>query len=152
MPGAPIMEMLSGDEAVANANTRVRFVALLVIVLAAVTLSLALVGVFAASWQSVEERRREIGIRIAMGATPAALMQMVLGRTALTAAIGLAVGIPAAFASTRSLTTLLFGVSPTDPLVLGLAAICLAAAAVAAAYAPARRAATVDPLQTIKAQ
>ncbi len=152
MPGAPISGTLSGEQAVANANTRVRFSALLVIVLAAVTLSLALVGVFAGSWQAVEERRREIGIRIAMGATPAALMQMVLGRTARSAAIGLAIGIPAALASTRSLTALLFGVSPTDPRVLGVAALGLAAAAVGAAYAPARRAATVDPLQTIKAQ
>jgi putative ABC transport system permease protein len=152
MPGAPIMETLSGDEAVANAYTRVRFSALLVIVLAAVTLSLAVVGVFAGSWQSVEERRREIGIRIAMGATPTALVQMVLGRTALAAAIGLAIGVPAALASTRSLTALLFSVSPTDPLILGVAALGLSAAAIAAAYLPARRAATVDAVQAIKAQ
>ena len=152
MPGAPIMETLSGEQAVANADTRVRFSALLVIILAAVTLSLALVGVFAGSWQSVEEQRREIGIRIAMGATPAELMRMVLRRAAVTAAIGVAAGIPAAFVATRSLTALLFGVSPTDPRVLGAAALGLAAAAIAAAYGPARRAATVDPLTTIRAQ
>jgi hypothetical protein len=152
MPGAPIMETLSGEKAVSSADARVRFSAILVIVLAVLTLSLALVGMFAGSWQSVEERRREFGVRIALGATPAALIRMVLGRAAGLSIGGLAIGVPAALASTRLVSGLLFGVAPTDARVLGLAAIGLVATALIAASAPARRAATIDPLQSLKSQ
>jgi len=98
----------------------------------------------------VQCRTNEIGIRVALGASAGTILNMVLRETLIVAAIGLAVGLPVAFASSHVLGHLLFGVSPTDPTTLVVVSLTLAAVAAAAGYLPARRATQVDPLIALR--
>jgi ABC-type lipoprotein release transport system permease subunit len=91
-----------------------------------------------------------MGIRLALGAKPAAVMRLVLSQGARLTAIGLAVGLAAAAASTRVLRNLLFGVGPLDPLTFGVAGVLLGAVALLATYVPALRATRVDPAVTLR--
>ena len=127
-----------------------RFATFLMWALAAIATALALIGVYAAFWCSVRQRTREIGVRLALGAEPSAIVGMVLGETALVALIGLAIGLPIAFAFSRVLRGLLFGVEPTDPLTFATASVLLVAAALVAAYLPARRAGRIDPTEALR--
>jgi len=129
-----------------------RFAARLLAVFAVLALVLAGVGVHGVLSYSVARRRRELGIRMALGATPARLWRSVLADGLGLAALGLVIGLAGAAAVTRALGALLFGVSPTDPVTfLAVAIVLLAVAAVATAQ-PARRATAVDPAQTLRAE
>jgi putative ABC transport system permease protein len=101
---------------------------------------------------SVSQRIHEIGVRMAMGARPAEIIWMVLKQGMTLAFVGVAAGALGAFALTKALKSLLFGVTPTDPATFGMVAAVLAVAALAASYIPARRAAHVDPLQALRAE
>ena len=149
-PGVPVTEVATADDVIAEANARVRFATFLMWALAAIATALALIGVYAAFWCSVRQRTREIGVRLALGAEPSAIVGMVLGETALVALIGLAIGLPIAFAFSRVLRGLLFGVEPTDPLTFATASVLLVAAALVAAYLPARRAGCIDPTEALR--
>ena len=118
--------------------------------LAAIATALALIGVYGAFWCSVRQRTREIGVRIALGAEPSAIIRMVLRATIGIALGGLAIGLPIAFASSRLLRGLLFGVEPTDPVTFAVASVLLVAAALAASYLPARRAGRIDPTEALR--
>jgi ABC-type antimicrobial peptide transport system permease subunit len=98
----------------------------------------------------VQCRTNEIGIRVALGASAITILKMVLRETMLLAAVGLAVGLPVAFASSHVLGHLLFGVSPSDPATLVAVSLTLALVAAAAGYLPARRATQVDPLVALR--
>jgi ABC-type antimicrobial peptide transport system permease subunit len=99
---------------------------------------------------AVSQRRREIGIRVALGAHPGELSRMFI-RDALTlAGIGVAIGLAASAGLMRLMTSLLFGISPLDPLTYTVVPVVLAMAAVLSSYLPARRAAAVDPVVTLK--
>jgi putative ABC transport system permease protein len=100
---------------------------------------------------AVTRRRREMGIRMALGAPARAVWSLVLRDGARLAAIGVVLGLAGAYAATRVLQTLLFGVSATDPIVFGLAAITLATVALLASWLPARAATRVDPLTAVRA-
>jgi putative ABC transport system permease protein len=149
-PGIPVTEVETADELIADANGRVRFATFLMWALAAIATSLALIGVYGAFWCSVRQRTREIGVRIALGADPSAIIGMVLKETVAVALLGLAIGLPIAFASSRVLRGLLFGVEPTDPLTFAIASVLLVAAALAASYLPARRAGRIDPTEALR--
>ena len=109
------------------------------------TLALACVGIYAVISYSVEQRTREMGIRLALGAAPGGILGMVLREGLLLAASGIALGVLAAFALTRYLASLLYSVRPTDPAVFAAVSAILAIAAAAGCYFPARRATRVDP-------
>jgi hypothetical protein len=114
--------------------------------LGGIGLGLAALGVSAQVAFSVSRRTREIGIRMALGARPGQVVRLEAARGGKTAAVGLTLGLLAALLFSRLLTSLLFGVRPADPLTYGAVALVLLALTLAASYAPARRAARVDPI------
>ena len=127
-----------------------RFDLLLIGFFGVAALLLATAGVFGVMAYSVSRRTREIGVRVALGAGSRDVLGMVLGQGLRTILIGIAAGIAGAFALTRTVESLLFGVSATDPLTFLLVVAVLIAAALAACYIPARRATHVDPLVALR--
>ena len=121
-------------------------------IFAVVAFVLASAGIYGVVAYSVAQRRQEIGIRMALGATRADVMRLVLKESFLVTVLGVAVGVVGAYAATRVLTTLLFEVKPTDPLTLISLSLLLGAVAIFAAYGPARRAAKVDPMKALREQ
>jgi predicted permease len=116
----------------------------------AVALLIASVGLYAILAYSVARRRREIGIRIAVGAPAGAVEWMILRESLTLLACGVAIGVPVAVFVTRLVSSMLFGLSPQDPLTIAAVLTTLTAATVAAGYLPARRAATVDPILALR--
>src|SRR5215831_5111954 len=113
-------------------------------------LLLACIGLYGVMSYDVERRTREIGVRIAFGAQRRDVAGLVLRQTMLMAVIGVIVGLSAALATTRLITSLLYGLTPNDPLTIGLASLLLLAVAALAGYLPARRAARVDPMEALR--
>ncbi len=111
---------------------------------------LAAIGLFGVISFLVQQGRREIGVRMALGAAPRDVLRHVLGQALRWTVAGMAAGIPAALAAARLLRSLLFQVAPFDPRALAAAAILLAAAAIVAAAAPAWRAARIDPAAALR--
>jgi hypothetical protein len=111
---------------------------------------LAAIGLFGAVSHSVSSRTREIGIRIAIGAKASDVVWMVLRQSLTVTMIGILAGLPAAIAGSRLVSSLLFEVSPSDPLTVGLAAVVLAAVGLLAGFCPSRRAARLDPSLTLR--
>jgi putative ABC transport system permease protein len=145
-PEQPLARVRTMEEAMAESVAQPRLRTTLLTLFSAVALALSLIGVYGVMAYAVSERTHEIGVRIALGAAPGEIRSLVVGQGATLAAIGIAIGVAGGLATSRSLTTLLFGVSPTDPWTFVLSAIGLAIAAVAAAYGPARRASRIDPV------
>jgi ABC-type antimicrobial peptide transport system permease subunit len=115
-------------------------------------LGLGVIGIYGVIAYVVAQRAREIGIRLALGARPAALKQMFVRQGVVLALLGAGIGLAAAVVLTRLMTSLLFGVGTLDPLTyLGALVVILAAAALAS-YVPARRAALIDPVETLRAE
>ena len=117
---------------------------------AALSLLLAAIGVYGVMAQSVIQRTQELGVRLALGAQTGDLVRLVLGHGLRLAIIGIAVGILLALSTTRILASLLYGVKPTDPIIIAVAALVLVAAVVLASLLPARSAAAVDPLVALR--
>jgi putative ABC transport system permease protein len=115
-----------------------------------VALALSLIGVYGVMAYFVSERTHEIGVRLALGASPADIRALVVGEGTRLAGAGIAVGIAGALIVSRALGALLFGVSATDPPTFALTALLLAVAGVAAAYVPARRASRIDPIALLR--
>ena len=111
---------------------------------------LATTGVFGVMAYSVSRRTREIGVRVALGAATGDVLRMILGQGLRTIFIGVGIGITGALALTRTVESLLFGVTPTDPLTFAAVILLLVAAALLACYIPARRAARVDPMVALR--
>jgi putative ABC transport system permease protein len=127
-----------------------RFVVLLMTAFAILALLLTSLGIYGVLSYSVAQRTQEIGIRMALGALHRDVLRLVLGQAAVLTLIGLAIGIIGAFALTRLMSSLLFGVSPTDPFVFAGIAVLLFAVAMLACYLPARRATRVDPMVALR--
>ena len=135
---------------VARESVQVTRLALWLLGLFAVTaLALAAVGIYGVMSYAVRHRMRELGTRVALGATPGSILRLVMGSGARIAGLGLGIGLLASFVAGRALQGLLFGTPPADPGVLAAAAGLLALTAMAACYLPARRAAKVDPVRTL---
>ncbi|MGH9446174.1 MAG: FtsX-like permease family protein, partial [Terriglobia bacterium] len=113
-------------------------------------LLLAAIGLNGVVSYDVKGRTNEIGIRVALGATQRNILQMVLKETIVMVLTGVGIGIPAALELTRIIKSQLYGVKQTDPLILALAVILLAAVGLAASFVPARRAANVDPMVALR--
>ncbi|HSC27455.1 MAG TPA: ABC transporter permease [Vicinamibacterales bacterium] len=127
-----------------------RFNLTLVAVFAGTALALAVAGIYGVMAYSVTERRKEIGVRVALGASPRQVFQMVIGQGLLTTTIGVVAGIAAASGLTRTIQSLLFGVTPTDPLTFASVVAALMIVAVIACYVPARRATESDPVEALR--
>jgi putative ABC transport system permease protein len=135
-----------------QATGRHRFRAMLVMTFAALALVLAMVGVFGVLAYSVQQRVREFGVRIALGASTRQVLGLVLGGAARVVGVGAVVGLIAAAVLSRSISAFLFGVEPLDPVTFGLVAIVLALTAALASVVPALRAARVDPVVAFRSE
>jgi putative ABC transport system permease protein len=148
--GLPVVGYRSMDEVISDSVARPRFLAQLLGVFATVALLLSAIGTYGVLAFAVMERRREIGIRMALGATANGVLAMVLRQGLTLAAAGLVIGLLGAAALTRLTTTLLFGVTPLDPPTFVAVGAFMLLVAAAAAVIPARRATRVDPLTALR--
>ena len=151
-PALPIVQLRTMEEVVGASVTRQRFLSLLLAVFASVALILAAIGTYGILSYMVTEREREIGIRMALGAGQGQVLNLVLGQGLGIALIGIVLGIGGAFALSRVTSSLLYGVSPSDPLTYGAVAVVIALVATAACIVPSHRATRVDPLEAIRAE
>ncbi len=150
-PEAPVKFSSFADEMGGWLADR-RFLLLLVGLFAAAALALAAVGIYGVVAFSVTRRTQEIGIRMALGAQRSDVLRLILGEGARLAILGVAVGIAASLIITRFLSSLLFGVSATDPLTFAAVAVILALVALLASYMPARRAMRLDPNTALRVE
>lgn len=148
----PVAAARSMQEIYDRSLVRTSFTLAMLGIAAAMALALGIVGIYGVISYAVSQQRREIGIRLALGAQPAELQRLFLGHALKLAAAGVAIGMGAAAVLTRLMKALLFGVSPLDPLTYVAVPLVLSAAAVLASYLPARRAAAIDPLEALKVQ
>jgi len=146
----PVFRVTDMEQLVANSMAQRRLSTVLLAIFAAVAISLATIGLYGLMSYSVTQRTHEIGIRIAIGAGRSDVVRMVVGQGIILVGFGLVAGLLGAFALTRLMTTLLFGVSATEPLVFAAVSGILVAAAVVAAWVPARRATRVDPIIALR--
>ena len=146
----PIYNLRTMDKVITEATSDTRFQALLLGMFAALALVLAAVGIYGVMSYLVAQRTNEIGIRLALGAHRRDILRLVIGRGCVLTLAGLALGLAAAFALSRSLESLLYGVSATDPVTFGTVAALLGIVALAACYFPARRAANTSPLVALR--
>jgi putative ABC transport system permease protein len=144
------IDTMEGTLAAATATPRFR--TFLLAVFAVVALVLAVAGVYGVMAYTVSQRVPEIGIRVALGATPGNILGMVVGQGVKLAGIGLALGIVLALATTRLIEGLLFGVTARDPLILASVTAIVAAAALGACYIPGRRALRVEPMTALRTE
>ena len=150
-PGVQVMSVVPFADLVERPLARPRFYALLIGLFGAASLVLSAIGLYAVMGASVRQRDREMGVRVALGATDADLRRLVLGEGLRLAAVGAVIGLLAASAGSRLLRGFLFEVQPLDPSSIAGAALLLAAAAALATYLPARRAARTDPGKMLRA-
>jgi len=122
----------------------------LLLVFAVTALMLAGVGIYGVVSYTVAERTRELGVRMALGADAGTTLRLVLGRSMLLVGLGTAAGLVASAAITRVMGSLLFNVSPLDPIVFAGVALLIAACGLAASFVPARRAMNVDPIVALR--
>ncbi|MEN3336791.1 MAG: hypothetical protein V7647_467 [Acidobacteriota bacterium] len=151
-PELAVANVRTLEEVVAASVARQRLTMLLLSLFAASALVLAAVGIYGVIAYSVTERTREIGIRMALGATAGDVMRMVMGQALLLTSIGMVVGGALAFGLTRAMVNLLYGTRPADPVTYVSVAAVLGAAAGLASYTPGRRATRVDPAIALRAQ
>jgi ABC-type antimicrobial peptide transport system permease subunit len=139
-------------ELVERSLARTSFTLVMLGIAGAVALLLGAVGIYGVISYTVSQRTREIGVRMALGAERADVRRMVVGQGMLLTGVGLAVGLVAAFALSRLMASLLYGVEPVDLPTYAVVALALTAVATLATWLPARRASSVDPLQALRAE
>ena len=149
-PDLPVGRIRTMQEIVNQSTGLERIAAQLVAIFAAVALALAVIGTYGVVAYSVAQRTQEFGIRLALGASRADVLKMVLRQGLILTAAGVALGLIATVSVTRLMSSVLFEVRPADPLILGLAALILGAVAMLASYLPARRATKVDPMLALR--
>jgi putative ABC transport system permease protein len=147
----PLLDVASLDATVAAATAQERFALRLLTVSAAAALFLSIVGIYGVLAYSVRRRTAEIGVRLALGATPGRVTRLVVLQGALISAAGIAVGLAGALMLTRLIGSLLYGTSPTDTATFAAMTLLLFSVALAASYIPARRASRIDPAHALRA-
>lgn len=151
-PDLPIASMATMDEAVASSLAAPRFRTVVLVLFAISAMLIATCGIYGLMAYSVSQRRREIGVRMALGADRRDVLRFVLGRALRIVAAGALVGLAGAAAATRILQRFLFGVTPTDPIVFTIVTLLLMAVGLMAAWIPARRATRIDPFVALRAE
>jgi putative ABC transport system permease protein len=149
-PGLAVFGVAALSETVSESVAQQRFLMLLLVTFAGVALALAGIGIHGLLSYTVAQRRHELGIRMALGAPPRRVTRLVLRQGAGLTALGLVAGVAAAIALTRVLSTLLYGVTPTDAATFAVVLPVLGAVALLATWLPARRAVRIDPLQALR--
>jgi putative ABC transport system permease protein len=148
----PLANVRSMEQILASSVAEPRFRTTLLSAFAMLALALAGVGIYGVMSYSVARRTHEIGIRMALGARPNDTLKLVVGHGMALSLIGVTVGLAGAFGLTRLLSSLLFGISATDPFTFGGIALLLIGVAGVACYIPARRATKVDPMQALRCE
>ena len=149
-PELPLASVRTMQEVYDKSVARTSFTLLMLGIAGAMALALGIIGIYGVMSYTVSERKREIGIRLALGAQDGDVLQMVLRQGTKLALLGVAIGIGAAFGLTRLMTNLLYGVTAHDPLTFVVVAALLILVAVLACYIPARRATLVDPMVALR--
>jgi putative ABC transport system permease protein len=149
-PNLPVYQVATMDEVVWASVAEPRFQTLLLGVFSALALLLAAIGIYGVMSYSVASSVREIGVRLALGARAQDVAAMFVRRGLVLTAAGLALGVAGALALTRLLSSMLYSVTATDPVAFAAALFVLVVAALLASYAPARRAAAVDPAVALR--
>jgi predicted permease len=151
-PNLPLARVRTLGQIYDESLARTSFTLVMLGIAGGMALLLGVAGIYGVISYSVSQRTREIGIRIALGARAEAVTRMFVGHGLMLAVIGIAIGLAAAFGITRLMSTLLFEVSPVDPLTYAMVAVMLTAATLFASYVPARRATSVDPIEALRAE
>ncbi len=149
-PGVPIYGLSTMQQKIAGTLAESHFDTFLLAIFAAIALLLSSVGIYGVLSYVVAQSTRDIGIRMALGATPALVMRGVISYGLRLTAVGLALGLAGALGGARVLSSFLYGIRPTDPITLAAASLILAAVALTASYLPARRATRVDPMVALR--
>ena len=149
-PSLPLAQVQTLGDAYRRSMARTSFTVVLLSIASAMALALSIVGVYGVLAYSVAERRHEVGIRLALGAQASGVRSLFLRQGLVLASAGVILGLASAAALSRWIASLLFGVTPFDPLTYTLSPAVIAAAATLASYIPARRAASVDPMETLR--
>jgi len=151
-PDQPITGVRTLDEVLSIASAQRRFNMTLLLSFAGLALALALIGVYGVVAYAVAQRTREIGIRVALGATRGDVVALVVKSGLMWSVAGIAAGLAGAYAASRLTAGLLFGVTASDPATFATIAIVMAGVALSASYVPARRAASVDPVSALRSE
>ncbi|MDQ2919089.1 MAG: ABC transporter permease, partial [Verrucomicrobiota bacterium] len=151
-PSIPLAKVRVFDEYISRSLAKPRFNALLLSIFAGTALLLTAIGIYGVMAYSVSQRTNEIGIRIALGAAQSSIFRLVVGQAMTLVAISVAIGLVGAFAATRLLSSLLFGVGAWDPTTFATIVILISIVAFLAAWLPARRAANVDPIIALRTE
>ena len=149
-PDHPVSGVQTYEDIVSASVSARRFPMLLLSAFGALALVLAAVGIAGVVGYSVAQRTPEIGIRMALGAQPGDVLRLVMGGSAWWTFMGIAVGVAGAATLLRLLGSVLYGVSPLDPIVLGSVAVLVVGVSLAASYLPARKALRVDPVIALR--
>jgi putative ABC transport system permease protein len=148
----PLAQVRTLGEVYDQSMARTSFTLVMLAIAGSMALVLGIIGIYGVLSYAVSQRRREIGIRLALGAQPGELKRMFVRHGLVLASVGVAIGLAAAAGLTRLMSSLLFGIKPLDPITYAAGALILGLAAVLASYLPARRASAVDPVEALKAE
>jgi putative ABC transport system permease protein len=149
-PESAVFGLTTVQQTVSDSTGPWSFLSQLVALFAAVALLLAAIGIYGVMSYSVGERSHEIGLRMALGAQPGQVLALILRQAMILALIGVAIGVAASFLATPLLTGFLYDVKPHDALTLTLVSLFLISVTLFASYLPARRAAKIDPMETLR--
>jgi putative ABC transport system permease protein len=149
-PGVPIYAVSSMQEKVSSKLEQSHFDTFLLSIFAGTALLLSAIGIYGVLSYTVAQRTREIGVRMALGATQSNVIRDVLSQGLLLTGIGIVVGLIGAFSASRVVQSLLYGIGPNDAITFTAVALILAVVAIAASYIPARRASRVDPMVALR--
>ena len=151
-PNLPVLRINTIEGQLNDVLLQERLIATLSGFFGAMALLLACIGLYGTISYAVARRTSEIGVRLALGATRARVLGIILRESLMMAAAGIAIGVPATLAVTRLIATRLFGVSATDPLTMGGGCVLMIAVAALAGFLPARRASRVDPMVALRCE
>jgi ABC-type antimicrobial peptide transport system permease subunit len=150
-PNLPLAQVRTLNDLYRRTMARTSFLLVLLGIAGTMALTLAVIGVYGVLSYAVGQRRREMSIRVTLGARPSQVKSLFVRRGALLAGIGSTLGVGAAIGLSRWISSLLFGVTALDPATYAVSGFVVCAAAIVASYLPARRAASVDPVESLRA-